>query len=84
MEAHRLLAAAPYEPDAVKMLGRVFDDAWATIASTIKPDAVTNARIRLAHVVLAHYALHKTSDRLKAAAIAAFQKQEATPRGTTR
>jgi hypothetical protein len=44
MEAQRLLDAAPFASDVVKMLKQAFDEAWATIAPTIAPNRVDDTR----------------------------------------
>lgn len=77
MEARKLLAAAPFKPDVIKALTQAFDEAWASIAATIDPAAVENARLRLAHAIIAHAVLLGTGDlkALKAAALSSFQKQ---------
>jgi len=71
MEARKLLAAAPFTPDVIKALTQAFDEAWASIAPTIDPAAVENARLSLAHAIIAHAGLLGTSDvqALKAAAL---------------
>jgi hypothetical protein len=77
MEARKLLAAAPFTPDAIKALTQAFDEAWASIAATVDPAAVENSRLRLAHAIIAHAGLLGTGDleALKAAALSSFQKQ---------
>ena len=77
MEARKLLAAAPFKPDAIKALTQAFDEAWASIATTFDPAAVANARLSLAHAIIAHAALLGTGDleALKAAALSSLQKR---------
>jgi hypothetical protein len=54
MRARRLIENAPYDPDQLKTLGKVFDDAWERIAPSIstKAKAIETARFALADVVL--------------------------------
>ena len=67
MEAQNLL-------DHVVALADAFDEAWASIAPTIDPASVKNARRSLAHAIIAHASTLGTDDlaALKAAAIASF------------
>jgi hypothetical protein len=57
MEAQRLLDAAPFPPDIVKVLKQALEGAWASIAPTIAPDRVDDTRMSLAHAVIAHAAV---------------------------
>jgi hypothetical protein len=77
MEARKLLAAAPFKPDVIKALTQAFDEAWVSIAPTIDPAAIENARLSLAHAIIAHSGLLGTNDleALKAAALSSFQKR---------
>ena len=54
MKARQLIENAPYDPDQVRALGKAFDDAWAEIAPSIdkRPDAIEEARLDLAHLIL--------------------------------
>ena len=45
MEAQRLLDMAPFSPDIVKLLKRVFDETWASIALTTAADRASNTRL---------------------------------------
>jgi hypothetical protein len=54
MEAQRLLDAAPFAPDIVKSSQVAFENAWASLASTIAPDRVSDTRVSLAHAIIAH------------------------------
>jgi hypothetical protein len=75
MEALRLLDAAPFAPEIVKILKQAFEEAWASIGPTIPPDRVADARIGLAHVVVAHAATgDHDQENLKAAAVEAARK----------
>jgi hypothetical protein len=56
MEAQRLLDAAPFAPDIVKVLKQAFEKAWAIIAPTVARDSVDDTRVSLAHAIIAHAA----------------------------
>jgi hypothetical protein len=77
MEAQKLLDAAPFEPSAVKVLKQAFDEAWLCIALAVDPASVENARMSMAHAIIAHAGRLGANDveALKAAALASFQKQ---------
>lgn len=68
--------AAPFKPDIIKALKQAFDEAWASIVHSIDPTTVENARLGLAHAIVAHAGLLGTDDlaALKAAALASFEK----------
>lgn len=70
MEASKLLDAAPFEPDTVKVLKQAFDEAWARIAPSIVPDRVDDTRLSLAHAGTGDC----DCETLKAAALDAVQK----------
>ena len=54
MRAANILAGCTYGPEALKIIGKAFDDAWANIAQHFAGDAslAEAARERLAHAVL--------------------------------
>ena len=55
MRARRLIdGTTSFGPDAVKAMGRAFDESWADIAGNFAADAtvVEGARMRLANAVL--------------------------------
>ena len=54
MKARALIDGASFGPDALKTIGRAFDDAWAQIAGNFghDPGDVEKARNRLAHAML--------------------------------
>jgi hypothetical protein len=54
MKARNRIQQASYSPEQVKVLGKVFDDAWTQIAPTIsnRPNAVESTRLKLATAVL--------------------------------
>ena len=64
--------------DHLEALKRAFDEAWASIAPTINPASVENARERLANAIVAHANTLGTDDlaTLKAAALASFRKRQ--------
>ena len=54
MRAAKILAGCTYGPEALKVIGKAFDEAWADIAEHFAGDAdrAAAARERLAHAVL--------------------------------
>jgi hypothetical protein len=75
MEAQRLLDSAPFAADVTRVLKRVLEEAWASVAPTIAPDKVDDTRLRLAHAIIAHAASgERDPGKLKAAAIGALRK----------
>ena len=75
MEAQRLLDAAPFEPDIVKVLNQAFEKAWASIAPTIATNRASDIRVSLAHAIIAHAAAGgHDPESLKAAALEAVKK----------
>lgn len=77
MEAQKLLDAAPFEASAIKALKRAFDEVWSLIAPSVDPASVENARLSLAHAIVAHAGQLGTEnlEALKAAARAGFEKR---------
>ena len=65
---------APTLLDHIEALTQAFDEAWESIASTIDPASVENARRSLADAIVAHADLLGTADlsALKAEALASF------------
>jgi hypothetical protein len=53
MEARGLIEGASYGPEALKAIGRAFDEAWASIAGNFSDDQIEAARLRLANALLA-------------------------------
>ena len=49
MASHQLIAGAAYSPEALKIIGQAFDEAWRDIAD---PPDVARARNRLARAIL--------------------------------
>ena len=54
MEAQKLLDAAPYPPEIIKVLKQTLEEAWASISLTVAPDRVDDTRASLAHAIIAH------------------------------
>jgi len=52
MKARELIEGASYGPEALKAIGRAFDEAWASIAGNFSDDQVAAARLRLANALL--------------------------------
>jgi hypothetical protein len=54
MKARRLIAGASFGPDALNVLYRAYDEAWAVIAPRYATDtsATETARLRLANIML--------------------------------
>jgi hypothetical protein len=52
MKARRLIESASFEPQTLEVIFKAFDAAWAEIAHHF-PDRDSEARMRLAHAVLA-------------------------------
>jgi hypothetical protein len=54
MRAAKILAGCTYGPETLKIIGKAFDNAWASIADHFAGDAqrADAARERLAHAVL--------------------------------
>ena len=53
MKARELIEGASYGPEALKAIGRAFDEAWASIAGNFSDDQIAAARLRLANALLA-------------------------------
>jgi hypothetical protein len=54
MKARQLIGGASFGPDALKVIWRAFDDAWAEIAPNItgRAQGIEAARLKLANIVL--------------------------------
>jgi hypothetical protein len=54
MKARKLIEGAAYGPEALKVIGRAFDEAWAQIAPNFgdDPHDIERARLRLANAML--------------------------------
>jgi hypothetical protein len=65
---------AVYDPDTLRTLGTVFDNAWASIAANFDASSREPARLRLAKIIL-EFAVEGTPDplQLKCRAIGAMQ-----------
>ena len=74
MEARKLLDAAPYDAEILKVFKEALDQSWAKVASTTTQDLIENTRLSLAHAIVAHAHLgHIDRDALILAALAAVQ-----------
>jgi hypothetical protein len=78
MKARQLIDSAALGPDALKVVGQAFDEAWALIATFFGNDPVTieGARLALANAILSA-ASNESRDvgSLKQAAIQTMAKQ---------
>jgi len=54
MKARKLIGGASLGPEALKVIGQAFDEAWADIAANFgnDPREIEAARLRLANTVL--------------------------------
>ncbi len=54
MKARQLIHSAVFGPDAIKAIGRAFDEAWQELAPTVsqRGSAIEAARLRLATIIL--------------------------------
>ena len=54
MEVRQLLAGASLEPEALKVIGQAFEEAWRTIEGNFgnDPRDIEKARLQLAHALL--------------------------------
>jgi hypothetical protein len=80
MKARELIAGAAFGPDVLKVITKAFDEAWAELApqTSIRPQAIDAARLRLANIVLS-LATEGSSDveALRAESIRLFRNQGA-------
>ena len=55
MNARELIDSASFGPDALKVIGQAFDEAWVSIAGSFdeNPLTVQAARLKLANAILA-------------------------------
>ena len=51
MRAHKLIRGATFEPEALKVIGQAFDEAWQEIAGNFgsDPQEIEGARLKLAN-----------------------------------
>jgi len=76
MRARQLIGGAGFPPDAVKVIGDAFEDAWAGLALDVSGDAtvVDAARWSLAEIVLGIARAGPIEyNRIKTAAVYAFR-----------
>jgi hypothetical protein len=52
MKAHEPIDRASFGPDALKAIGRAFDESWFSLAGNFAKDQIETARLRLADVLL--------------------------------
>ena len=54
MRAHKLIRGATFEPEALKVIGQAFDEAWQEIAGNFgsDPQEIEGARLKLADAFL--------------------------------
>jgi hypothetical protein len=52
MKARQLIDGASFGPEALKVIGRAFDEAWQSIQGNYGPRDVESARLRLANALL--------------------------------
>jgi hypothetical protein len=52
MKARKLIDGASYGPDALKAIGKAFDEAWLTIAGNYDSASIEAARLMLARAIL--------------------------------
>ena len=72
MKARNLIEDATFGPDALKVMGKAFDDAWSEIAPQFSENGLKShsARLRLARAVLSFATEDsRDSDELKNAAL---------------
>jgi len=75
MKAQKLLEAAPFDRETVKVLKRAFDEAWASIGPAVAPDWIADIRMSLAHAIIAHAGAGEIDcEILKITALEAVQK----------
>lgn len=89
MEARRLIARAAYGPDTIKVMLVAFNQAWGIIMLG-EPKLADDARMRLAHGIIAHARIHGHDiHALAGAAVSSFLeapeqgKRAATPNALT-
>jgi hemoglobin-like flavoprotein len=72
MKARQLIEGSTFGPDALKVMGKAFDDAWSEIAPHFSQNGLKShsARLRLARAVLAFATEDsRDADALKNAAL---------------
>jgi hypothetical protein len=54
MKARQLISSVLFGPEALRVIGQAFDEAWATIAGNFEEDplSVEAARLKLANAIL--------------------------------
>jgi hypothetical protein len=74
LKARELFDSAVVGPEALKVIGQAFDEAWASIAGNFdeNPTTVEAARLLLAKAILAEANAHHDVETLKNAALQAM------------
>ena len=76
MNARELIDSASFGPDALKVIGQAFDEAWASIAASFdeNPLTIQATRLKLANAILAAVKAngHDDVEALKNAALQAM------------
>ena len=87
MKARNLIESATFGPDALKVIGKAFDDAWSEMAPQFSESGLKShsARLRLARAVLSFASEDsRDSDELKNAAlqiVALHYRKKSDPAG---
>jgi hypothetical protein len=73
-KARELFDSTAFGPEALKVIGQAFDEAWASIAGNFdeSPTTVEAARLKLANAILAEANAHRDVETLKNAALQAM------------
>jgi hypothetical protein len=73
-KARELFDCTAFGPEALKVIGQAFDEAWASIAGNFdeSPTTVEAARLKLANAILAEANAHRDVETLKNAALQAM------------
>jgi hypothetical protein len=83
MNARKLIEGSVRSPEALKILGKAFDEAWSVVAHKFNGDAqaIEQARVRLAQAVLAvSDGDNADPEEVKAAALQAMPEHPSQPR----
>ena len=74
LKAREIFYSAALGPEALKVIGQAFDEAWASIAGNFdeSPTTVEGARLILAKAILAEANAHHDVETLKNAALQAM------------
>jgi hypothetical protein len=74
MGAHKLIEGAAFGPEALKVIGTAFDEAWQEISGNFgsDPETIETARMKLANAVLS--VAHEDSRNVEALKRVALQR----------